>query len=154
MSKNYRLGYKNSFSNIIFFHSVPNNIPGILHFNRPPKWHALMPSRSMPNWLMQLLSTAVVAPKLPQKQSLTFELQQLLQLIKSGIRAESTLALRLNLDVLYVRKLVEQAVSLGLLTQQKRLTDYAQERLHKLKKQTPLEKFNYELYIPTSWRVG
>lgn len=154
VSKNYRLGYKNSFSNIIFFHSVPNNIPGVLHFNRPSRRHALMPNRSMPNWLMQLLSAAVVAPELSQKQSLTPELQQLLQLIKSGIRAESTLALRLNLDVFYAQQLVEQAISFGLLTQQKRLTDDAQERLHHLKKQTPVEKFNYELYIPTSWRVG
>ena len=154
VSKNYRLGYKKSFSNIIFFHSVPNNIPGVLHFNRPSKWHALMPNRSMPNWLMQLLSAAVVAPKLSQKQSLTPELQQLLQLIKSGIRAESTLALRLNLDVFYAQQLVEQAINFGLLTEQKRLTDDAQERLHNLKKQMLLEKFNYELYIPTSWRVG
>lgn len=154
LSKNYRLGYKNSFSNIIFFHSVPNNIPGILHFNRPPKWHALMPYRSMPDWLMQLLSGAVAAPKLSHKRSLTPELQQLLQLIKSGVRAEPTLALRLNLDVFYTRQLVEQAMSLGLLTEQKRLTDDARERLHSLKNQTPVEKFNYELYIPRSWRVG
>lgn len=154
VSKNYRLGYKNSFSNIIFFHSVPNNIPGILHFNRPPKWHALMPNRSMPNWLMQLLGTVVVTHKLPQKQSLNLELQKLLQLIKSGIRAESTLALRLNLDVLYARKLIEQAISLGLLTQQKRLTTYARETLHRLNNQKPVEKFGYQLYIPSSWRVG
>lgn len=154
VSKSYRLGYKNSFSNIIFFHSVPNNIPGVLHFNKLPKWRALMPNRSMPNWLMHLLSVTVADPDFLHKKSLTPELQQLLQLIKSGVRAESTLALRLNLDVFYALQLVEQAMSLGLLTEQKRLSDDARERLHNLKKQTPVEKFNYELYIPTSWRVG
>ena len=113
-----------------------------------------MPNRSMPNWLMHLLSVTVADPDFLHKKSLTPELQQLLQLIKSGVRAESTLALRLNLDVFYALQLVEQAMSLGLLTEQKRLSDDARERLHNLKKQTPVEKFNYELYIPTSWRVG
>lgn len=153
ISKNYRLGYKNSFSNVIFLHSVPNNIPGSLHFNNPPKWNALMPYRSMPVWLISLLNSTVIASKCYQ-EGLPLELTNLLQLIKAGIRTEPSLALRLNLDVLYARKLVEQAISLGLLTQQKYLTPYAQDILYKLKNQAPVEKFNYELYIPSSWSVG
>lgn len=154
VSKMFRLGYKNSFSNIIFLHSVPNNIPGVLYFSNPPRWNSLMPYRSMPQWLITLLARSVstTADSLPY--DLSAELKNLLQLIKSGIRAESTLALRLNLDVLYAGKLVEQAISLGLLTQQKRLTDYARETLHCLNNPAPVEKFDYQLYIPSSWRVG
>lgn len=42
-----RLGYGDVQANIVFYHSVPNNIPGALWFTND-KWKGLMPGRSIP----------------------------------------------------------------------------------------------------------
>lgn len=150
ISKNYRLGYNSTFSNIVFLHSAPNNLPGIFWFHSH-RWQGLMPCRSIPSWLIELLTSSSALSK---SKPLSNELVELIQLVKKGIRSITSLALRLNIDTLYAKKLLKQAKDLGLITSDKRLTEYALEKLHSIKKNTEVEKFNYELYIPSSWSVG
>lgn len=151
----YRLGYKETFSNIIFYHSVPNNIPGVLWFHNA-KWHGLMPKRNMPSWLINLLDSATSAHTrrcINNYPILSLEAMNLLKLIKSNVRAINSISLRLNVDNQYAKELIRQAINLNLITQNKRLTKFGLTVLLKKSSRKPVETYNYELYTPTSWSI-
>ncbi|HEN3692626.1 TPA: hypothetical protein U5G34_005485 [Klebsiella pneumoniae] len=144
-----RLGYGNVLSNIIFYHSVPNNLPGILWFSNK-KWQGLMPDRAIPGWLLALLENGTKHNTSPHS-SLSPEIINLLKLIKRGVRDNKSIALRLNVDCLYVEKLLIYAETLGLLTTQKRLSKFGLDKLLNSRHVKNDSVWDFGLYIPESW---
>lgn len=149
-----RLGYGKVMANIVFYHSVPNNLPGVVWF-QCDKWNGLFPQRSLPDWVPQLLegqqhtsAISLGAVTLPK------DIVQLLLLIKRGIRRVESIALRMNCDQRYADALMEKAQTVGLLSNTNRLTKYGLDLLFKSRSQSGLPDWDRTLYIPTSWRTG
>lgn len=148
-----RLGYGEVLSNIVFYHSVPNNTPGIFWFS-DKKWQGLMPERAIPNWLLDLLDNDVHNGK-ENSSPLSPEIVKLLDLIKCGVRDKSSISMRLNVDYSYVNDLIQYAEKLGLLTAETRLSKVGLNTLinAKLEYEQKKSEWDFSLYIPTSWCV-
>lgn len=145
-----RLGYGDVLGNIVFYHSVPNHLPGVLWFTKKkvPQWYGLFPDRALPKWLLDLLDT--MDSKISGVE-IADELLELLALSKRGIRNPYTFALRLNVDTVYAQGLLSQAKYLGLVTDNNRLTGKGLDQLRQSIKRQALPKWDYSLYIPDSW---
>lgn len=146
-----RLGYGDVMANMVFYHSVPNNIPGVL-WCKNDRWNGLMPGRAIPDWLLNLL--AAPASVSNTANTLLDELFKLLVLVKRGVRSGRSLAMRLSVDHGYANDLIVYAKSLGLLTPQLRLTSVGLEQLAQSGKSTMLPEWDRSLYIPSSWCAG
>ena len=148
--KDRRLGYGKVLGNIVFYHSVPNHLPGVLWFTSKsdPQWYGLFPDRALPKWLLDLLGT--IDSKISSVE-IADELLELLALSKRGIRNPYTFALRLNVDTVYAQGLLSQAKYLGLVTDNNRLTGKGLDQLRQSIKRQALPKWDYSLYIPDSW---
>lgn len=147
-----RLGYGGVMANLVFYHSVPNNIPGVLWFTNE-KWQGLMPGRAMPDWLLALIDQ----PPLIASEGATSksdEVIQLLALIKRGVRSSRSIAARLGVDHKYAVGLLDSAQEMGLLTPQVRLTTAGLDRLKHADSNRVLPVWNRSLYIPSSWCAG
>ncbi len=160
--KERRRGFGETMSNIIFYHSVPNNIPGLL-YSRANKWQPLFHRRSMPEWIISLLDNQT---NFRSSRSAHFlnrlrvtrlpdDLLNLLSLIKSGIRRVTTLALRMDCGTEVVHAMIEKAEQAGLITSKLRLTEagiksWKRDRIPK----DFNEKHERPLYVPTSWCTG
>lgn len=151
VKKKRRLGYGNVFSNLIFYHSVPNNIPGILWCTNN-RWSGLMPSRAIPLWLFNLLES-VQTSRARGIQPLSPELYEILKLSKIGIRRISSLSMRLNLDIKYTKKLLQHAENIGLMTDKSRLTATGREKIIEYESVVRLASWDKTMYIPSSWCV-
>lgn len=144
-----RLGYGEVLANLVFYHSVPNNIPGVLWFSND-KWQGLMPGRAMPEWLLALIEpTSLIASE--RGKSHSDEVVRLLALIKRGVRSSRSIAARLGVDHKYAVGLLGGAQEMGLLTSQVRLTTAGLDRLKHVDSNRVLPVWNRSLYIPSSW---
>lgn len=148
-----RLGYGGILSNIVFYHSVPNNIPGILWFSNS-KWNGLLTGRALPNWLVDTLNNKIEKNTSTLTTPISNDLFSLLAMVKRGVRRTSSIAIRLNVDHHYARELIEHATRLGLLTPNVRLTTAGLDRLKQQNKIINVPKWDYSLYIPSSWCAG
>ena len=147
-----RLGYGGVMANLVFYHSVPNNIPGVLWFTNE-KWQGLMPGRAVPDWLLALIApTPLIASERGKSQS--DEVVRLLALIKRGVRSTRSIASRLGVDHKYAVGLLGGAQEMGLLTPQIRLTRAGLDRLKNADSHLALPVWNRSLYIPSSWCAG
>lgn len=146
-----RLGYGEIFSNIIFYHSVPNNIPGLIWFvDKKNKWKALMPGRAIPSWLMDLLE--IPKEKFKKNTKISKEILDLLLLIKKGVRNIDSIAQRLGIDSRYAKKLLKHAIDTKLVTSgYHRLTPSGLNIVHQSSKNISLQLWDYSMYIPSSW---
>lgn len=143
-----RLGYGDVLANIVFYHSVPNNLPGSLWFTNE-KWHGLMPGRALPDWLESLLDSRSDGATVDN--GIADELLKLLALVKRGIRSSNSVAQRLGVDHRYALELLHYAETLGLVTPQVRLTATGLDRIRQSTKFISLPSWDHCLYIPTSW---
>jgi|SRR5690625_1245774 len=148
IKKKFRLGYGDVMANLVFHHSVPNNLPGILWYKNA-KWHGLMPERSIPGWLLNLLERAPTGSAANAK--IPNELLRLLTLVKRGVRSTRSLAIRLGVDHEYIIDLMAHATELQLLNPQARLTADGLERVLQSDKHLMIPEWNWSLYIPSSW---
>ncbi|HHF0148218.1 TPA: phosphoribosyltransferase-like protein [Haemophilus influenzae] len=147
-----RLGYGDVFSNIIFYHSVPNNTPGIIWAKKSKsKWEPLMPNRTVPTWLIELLENN--NDKIITTSKLSNELLDAIMLIKKGIRNPASLAQRLNTDTQYAKNLLEHMKMMGLINKHSRLTPRGLDIFHQ-KNIIGLQSWDYSMYIPRSWCAG
>ena len=146
--KKYRKGYGDVMANLVFFHSVPNNIPGIMWFQNN-KNNALFPNRSFPNWLISILNSQRMNENI--KEALPVELVSMLKLVKMGIRSVSSIALRLNCDNNYANLLMTMAMDLKLVSERKRLSKFGFDLLKNPQNEKPLSLADRSLYIPSSW---
>lgn len=147
-----RRGYGRVMGNTIFYHSVPNNIPGIFHSQRRG-WKPLFPNRALPNWCIKLLSSPNV--EIEDIQSGKTDIARLLIAVKKGIRKKASLARYLNCDVTFVEELLAYCVKKGFLLDQRRLSRVGKDFLMKNKISTQQDIIpNYSTdYIPKSWSV-
>lgn len=145
-----RLGYGDILSNLVFYHSVPNNIPGILWFQNT-KWQGLMPGRAIPSWLIDLLQTQENGSHSGKNHTLSEDLLTLLVMSKKGVRRPSSIALRLGVDTKYASELIRRAKNFGLLTDKGRLTKTGLNKLVQSKISSKLPSWDYSMYIPSSW---
>uniref|UniRef100_UPI0035644934 phosphoribosyltransferase-like protein n=1 Tax=Sneathiella sp. TaxID=1964365 RepID=UPI0035644934 len=145
-------GYGDVMANIAFYHSVPDNLPGVLWCHHE-KWQGLMPSRAMPDWLLRLLVRPPADPT--TKTGIIFdELMNLLKLVKRGVRSTKNMAIRLNVDHRYAIDLISHATEQGLLTSEVRLTATGLDRLKQSNRGDALPSWDHSLYIPSSWCAG
>lgn len=147
-----RRGYGEVLANIVFYHSVPNNLPGSLWFTND-KWQGLMPGRAVPNWLLALIEhTPLVAPE--SSSSISDEMVRLLAFVKRGVRNSSSIAARLGVDHKYAVGLLSGAQEMGMLTPQVRITPAGLDQLKNANCTVALPVWNRSLYTPTSWCAG
>ncbi|MBT2374404.1 phosphoribosyltransferase-like protein [Pseudomonas fluorescens] len=149
VSSKYRLGYGEVMANLIFHHSVPNNIPGIL-WSDSKKWHALFPRRAISEWLPPLLDSKASHTS-SQKNLVTPDIIRLLKLIKIGISSIDTLSERLTCDIPYAKALLSKAHRLKLVTDNNRLAWAGRNELRKDKANEKVTIWDTTMYIPSSW---
>lgn len=143
-NKSYKLGYHDSMSNIIFFHSIPNNLPGCLWLNKKWKYKALFPRREVPSWLIELFNGQQQQPVTINKN-----IYSILFLIKKGLRKNISIATRLNLDISLVDNYLKTAEQSGFITSNNSLTNIGNSAL--MKKDINLYQYNWGLYLPQKW---
>lgn len=142
------LGYGDVMANLVFYHSVPDNIPGMLWCCNA-KWQGLMPNRAMPDWLLALLDSEIDGGT--NGNGIANEVLKLLALIKRGVRSKHSIALRLNVDHKYALGLLRHAGTLGLVTPQGYLTATGLDQLRQSAQSLALPRWDHSLYIPSSW---
>lgn len=155
---NRRLGYDETMSNFVFYHSVPNNLPGALWFD-VQGWKPLFPQRTLPSWVVSLLNNDTQARPTstePQSnsESLAPEVIRILSIVKSGFRNESRIAWRVGLDRRVVVELLVKIRSRGFVTRDNRLTEAGFLYLKRYNATNQLPVKQKELYIPKSWCAG
>ena len=150
--KNRRLGYDEVMANLVFYHSVPNNIPGTLWFTNA-NWQGLMPGRAVPGWLLALIDQPPLVAS-EGASSISGEVVRLLTLVKKGVRSTRSIGARLSVDHKYAIDLIGSAQEMGLLTPQVRLTAAGLDRLKNADSNLALPIWNRSMYIPSSWCAG
>lgn len=151
-----RRGYGNTMSNIIFYHSVPNNIPGML-FCQSNGWNALFPGRSIPNWLLLLLERRERRVQQSQNRTtavISENVINLLLLIKQGRRTVIALSRRMGFDPDVVRGLLSRAKAAGLINENNRLSEVGLQAIWDNTRTAEDKAFNRALYVPTKWCAG
>jgi hypothetical protein len=145
-----RRGYGRVMGNLIFYHSVPNNTPGLVWFSNS-KWKALFPERALPDWFHKLLETPKDSSSAFSQSTVSKEFIELMLIVKQGIRNISSIALRLGCDHKYASAMMKTAQSSGFLTNNYRLTKTGYELLVNLQKQKDTIDWNRSMYYPSSW---
>jgi len=144
-----RRGYGNAMANIVFYHSVPDNIPGMLWF-QCAEWRPLFPDRSVPNWLPILLEG--ISPS-RQPGEIPKDLISILRLVKRGLKNEHGLARAMDLDIAVVGHLLSRGRGSGFLTDGNRLTKAGLQTIWADKQGSHAEQFDRSLYVPSKWCV-
>ena len=148
--KDRRFGFRGTMANTVFYHSVPNNIPGVLWY-ASEGWVPLFPRRSVPEWLPTLLEGAI-SPTLISK-GVSRPLLAVLQLIKRGIRNQHSLARSLGVDNVFLQQLLMSGRHSGFLTPGNRLTRVGVQVVWAMQQGSEKEECNRSLYVPEKWCV-
>lgn len=147
--KNNKYGFGKVMSNIVFYHSIPNNIPGILFLSTTNKEALFDSSRVLPKWLIDLLSKISTSNTNTDKKLMN----DFLIHIKRGIRKKSSIALAMDCDVLIVNSLIEQANALNLINNNLYITKFGMDFLHQ-NQICDTREYNKSLYIPKKWCIN
>lgn len=151
--RNRRRGYSNTMSNIVFYHSVPNNIPGML-FCENREWSALFPGRTVPEWLPRLLEGLARRRQDTAITAIPENLINLLLLIKKGRRTDIALSRGLGFDPSIVHELLARAKSAGFINENNRLSAIGSQAIWDNTREVEGAAFDMSLYIPTKWCAG
>lgn len=145
-------GWGGVMANIVFYHSVPDNLPAVLWF-QDAKWNGLFPERALPDWLLALIDGPNTRGQvgLQPETNVPNEIVNLLLLTKRGVRSTASIALRLNCDHKFATALLDKAKASGFLTEHHRLTRAGVDILKALEVQQPVSTRDQTLYIPKSW---
>ncbi|WP_052660531.1 phosphoribosyltransferase-like protein [Acinetobacter calcoaceticus] len=143
--KKGRKGHGDVMSNIVFYHSIPNNIPGMFWYSSD-NWTPIFPNRTLPQWVQDLIENKVV-----EKSQITpKQVIDILELIQKGYISKTSLIMKLDIDISLLNYFLEKCITLNFLYQDTlRLTTIGRDFLHKNQKTIP--KWNQDLYIPSSW---
>lgn len=154
VAKDRRKGFGDVMGNIVFYHSVPNNIPGML-VSGSKGWRPLFPNRSLPDWTISLLEGPESLPETTEtvfgQLQISGSLSSLLELIKTGLRTRASLSRRLDCDELITQKCIEQAIKFGFVSKHLRILKAGQDFLHKEQKKKFQRRPDYSLHVPQSW---
>jgi hypothetical protein len=146
-------GYGGVMSNQVFYHSVPDNTPGIL-WNAANGWVPLMPNRSFPSWLATLLGGQAVAEIPSSNSSVNRSVLAVLLAAQKGIRAKKSISRAIGLDSSVTEGLVVKAQAAGFLNQSNRLTEAGKQTIWDSKDELRNIEFDRSLYVPKKWCVG
>jgi hypothetical protein len=138
-------------SNLVFYHSVPNNIPGLLWYSSA-KWVPLFPGRSVPEWLPSVLegSSQVSTQKIGK---LSETLITTIRALKKGIRNQNSLARAVGVDIPFLQQLLASGRQSGFLTEGNRLTKAGAQVIWEADRRPKIDDFDRSLYVPQKWRV-
>lgn len=150
---NRRMGYGGSMSNVVFYHSIPNNIPGVL-FCRGNGWIPLFPGRAAPAWLPELLERGKKSTPRSPITRVSANLLNLLKCVKGGRRKEAALSRAMGFDLTVVTELLGRARTAGFLNAHNRLTAAGMKTIWDCAKTTEAPAFDLSLYIPSKWCAG
>lgn len=153
VNHNWRRGFKGTMSNIVFDHSIPNNIPGALWWQNE-NWNALFPGRHAPSWLPLLLDNRATGRSSHNMGGISPTILSLLRLVKGGCRSKNGLQFHTGLDNRIISRLVDQATEAGFLSVRGRLTEAGLRVLKNAGFYRYCQKYDYSLYIPTIWCAG
>lgn len=154
----WRKGFGGVMGNLIFYHSVPNNIPGCI-FCRSERWVPLFPGRSVPDWTPALLERTPLRDggqtenAKPSFATIALSME-LLRFIKRGVRLNRSLALRLDCDCRLVDALLDNLISTGLVSEKIRLTKTGADILASHKEPRIEKELDSSIYVPRSWCTG
>lgn len=154
-----RRGFGEVLGNLVFYHSVPNNVPGMLFWS-DKRWAPLFPERALPIWMIDLLEKKNVKKAIRSKGErfkvkIPVEVLEILLNIKKGIRSEAALSRRMDCNLGLISQIVESCCKAGLISESLRLTDAGYELVRKMKAPNDFKiKPNYSLYVPESWCTG
>ncbi len=146
-------GYGRVMSNQVFYHSVPDNTPGIL-WNRENGWFPLMPNRSFPSWLEDLLTGQMATQNRVDSSPVNRSIFAILMAAQKGIRAKRSISRAIGLDPKVTENLIRQAQSAGFLNQSNRLTMAGKNTILDNRGGSQIVEFDRSLYVPTKWCVG
>ncbi|MCB1203399.1 MAG: hypothetical protein KDN18_04000 [Verrucomicrobiae bacterium] len=146
-------GYGSVMSNQVFYHSVPDNTPGIL-WSAENGWVPLMPNRSFPAWLASLLAGQQVAETADGDSPVSRSLLSVLLAAQKGIRAKRSISRAIGLDPKVTEGLVAKAQAAGFLNQSNRLTEVGKQAIWDSRDKRRIVEFDRSLYVPTKWCVG
>lgn len=149
----YRRGYGSVMANLVFYHSVPNNIPGILYFSSR-RWKPLFPGRTLPSWTIELLKDDKVQASGEAWSRLGESMVELLGLAKRGVRNPRIIEQRMGRDRDYVMELIQKAKDLGLLNDSGRMTKSGIDAYYSNIREIPRREYDYSMYLPRSWCAG
>lgn len=140
-------------SNQLFYHSVPNNTPGILWFESN-SWLPLMPRRSFPTWLANLLMGQASVEKVCGNKPINQSLVAVLIAAQKGIRSTRSISRAIGIDPKVTENLVKKAQSAGFINESNRLTEAGRQTIWDSMGERRKEEFDRSLYIPSKWCVG
>lgn len=146
-------GYGSVMSNQVFYHSVPDNTPGVL-WSGGNGWLPLMPNRSFPAWLASLLTGSTAGQNTIGNSPINLSILAVLLAAQKGIREKTSIARAIGLDPKVTDVLVEKAQAAGFLNQSNRLTEAGKKTIWDSKDNRRMIEFDRSLYVPTKWCVG
>jgi hypothetical protein len=149
----YQRGYGSVMSNQVFYHSVPDNTPGIL-WNAENGWGPLMPNRSFPSWLANLLGGQSMSETAGGNSPVNRSMLSVLLAAQKGIRAKRSISRAIGLDPKVTEGLVEKAQAAGFLNPANRLTETGKQTIWDSRDERRIVEFDRSLYVPTKWCVG
>lgn len=141
-------GFGSCMANIIFSHSIPDNIPGCL-WSTDGKNIPLFPNRSFPPSTLDLFNGKPSHLHYKFKKDIDDTIIALLQEIKKGIRKPSSIALRLGTESLLVKKYLDISQQSGFISETNRLTKIGLDILKSHK--NPQIEPNWNIYVPQTW---
>jgi len=151
--RKFRRGYGEVMATVVFYHSVPNNIPGVF-FYKSNGWNPLFPGRALPDWIISLLEEEEQCTDSDAWTGLATEMIELLALAKKGVRNRGVVAQRMGRAEDYIESLVSQAMRLGLVSEKGRITRAGMDAYYANIRQVKRRTYDYSLYIPSSWCAG
>jgi hypothetical protein len=145
-------GYGAVMANVIFYHSVPDNTPGLL-WSESSQWPSLFPGRMCPDWLVRLLEEK--PPPLPAREpgAPKPDLIEILRICKRGVRTLAGIARSMGRDSGTTTALLGEARASGFLTAENRVTKAGMQIIWESKAKERAGP-NRSLYIPQQWCVG
>lgn len=149
ITKMFRKGYGNCMSNIVFYHCVPNNVPGILcrkDNGWSPLWFKILNS-----WMSELLDAPRLSRDIDLKKLI---LKKILKLINWGVTRDVTLARKLSIDISLVNEYLHLAQDKGFLIEFDTLTQDGFRYINNFDANSEsCNKYDYSLHIPKTWCI-
>lgn len=149
IQKKYRFGFNNSASNIIFEHSVPNNIFGIF-FCSDKNWKPLFPGRRIPISLLHKLRCNYSSPvsEIPESHL------KILNILKSRSKSLRTIARKIGYSERETKLMCDWLTKIRFIELNNnfyKLIGYGKDFLKgKESKLRSIDKFNFEIYTPAA----
>jgi hypothetical protein len=153
--RKYRYGYKGTGVNIIFTHSIPNNIFGIFFYDNK-NWSALFPKRRVPADIVRQIKDGVAVDDEKSEYA-----KKILNLIFHKNKTINTLSKKIGLSNVFTEIILEHLLKCKFISIDNgyyKITitgkHYLYEHIlsHKRNIDENIDYYDYSIYIPHKWR--